>query len=265
MLTEGLYIVSAGGSGIGLAISQEIARCGGTPVVLDPFNDPSSIDEKIVYYQCDVSDEPSVSDVVSELSHGSAVIRGLVNCAGIAGPTDLIENIEHGDWLRVMQVNLLSATNLMRNIVPVMKKQRFGSIVSISSSCTRNGFPQRAPYVVSKAALEMLSETMAMELGPWGIRSNIVLPGVVEGPRIEHVIARQSATRGISNEQARHEFTERASMKSMVTAQDVAQSVRFLLSNEARHVSGQKISVCGNFEGYSSEMIAHFVEERPSV
>src|SRR5690606_15026363 len=117
---------------------------------------------------------------------------------------------------------------------------------------------QRAPYVVSKAALEMLSETMAMELGPWGIRSNVVVPGIVEGARIEAVAQAQADTRGISFDEAIAEFTARTSLKTMVSGADIAHSVRFLLSDEARHVSGQKLSVCGNFEGYSSEMVDPF-------
>lgn len=259
MLPHGFYVVSAGGAGIGLEIARTIAVHGGTPVVLDPFSDPKSSDNNFIYYQCDVSDDTQVEAAISELEKQGQPFQGLVNCAGIAGPTALIENIEAADWSKVLGVNVISAAVLIKNIAPVMKKQRFGAIVSISSACTRNGFPQRSPYVVSKAALEMLSETMAMELGPWGIRSNVVVPGIVEGVRIEQVAQAQAKTRGITYEAAVAELTSKTSLKTMVSGGDVAASVLFLLSDAAARVSGQKLSVCGNFEGYSSEMVAGFV------
>ncbi|SED70552.1 SDR family NAD(P)-dependent oxidoreductase [Rhodobacter sp. 24-YEA-8] len=258
MLRQGYYIVSAGGAGIGLAICREIAAQGGTAVALDPFNAPAETGAGILHYPCDVSDSGQVEALVAELSSGPVPIEGLVNCAGIAGPTGLIDSISAEDWERVLGINVISAAILIKNVSSVMKKQRRGAIVSISSACTRNGFPQRAPYVVSKAALEMLSETMAMELGPWGIRSNVVVPGIVEGVRIEAVAQAQADTRGISFDEAIAEFTARTSLKAMVSGEDIAKSVRFLLSDEARHVSGQKLAVCGNFEGYSSEMVAPF-------
>jgi len=258
MLRQGYYIVTAGGGGIGLEICREISRQGGIPVALDPYSDPGSEGEDFPYFQCDATDSSSVSSIIAQLSGKELAIEGLVNCAGIAGPTGLIEDIAVDDWQQVMTVNVVSAAIMVKNIAPVMKEQRRGSIVAVSSACTRNGFPQRSPYVVSKAALEMFSETMAMELGPWGIRSNVVLPGIVEGKRIDAVAQAQADTRGITYDEAIAEFTARTSLKTMVTGEDVARSVRFLLSDEARHISGQKLSICGNFEGYSSEMVAGF-------
>lgn len=255
MIRQGFYVVSAGGGGIGLTISREIADRGGIPVILDPFSKPGEGIDKYQYFPCDASDPVQVDSAISELVSQGVPIEGLVNCAGISGPTALVEDIASSEWQEIMKVNVLSCANLYRNIVPVMKKQRRGAIVSISSSCTRNGFPLRSPYVVSKAAVEMMSETMAMELGPWGIRSNVVSPGIVEGARLEEIVRRQAAKQGIDFQEAMQEFTCRTSMKTAVSSNDVARTVRFLLSDDACHISGQKINVCGNFEGYSSEMV----------
>lgn len=260
-LAPGYYVVTAGGSGIGLAVAQEIAARGGTPVVVDPGLNADQVPGDWLAYPADAADPAALAGIAADMVGTGRPVLGLVNNAGIAGPTALLEDTTLPDWERVVRVNLLAAVNCLQNIIPVMKKQRQGAVVMMSSAATTNGFPLRAPYVATKAALEALSDTMAMELGPWGIRCNTVLPGIVAGDRVEAIIASQAAHRGLALEAARQEFTSRTSMKTMVEGSDIAEAVCFLLSDQARFVSGQQLGVCGNFEGYSSEMITHLSKE----
>ena len=264
-LAPGYYVVTAGGSGIGLAVAQQIALRGGTPVVIDPSLRAASLPDDWLAYAADAADSTRLAEIVGDMVATGRPVLGLVNNAGIAGPTALLEDTTLAEWERVVQVNLLAAVNCMQNIVPIMKKQRRGAIVMVSSAATTNGFPLRSPYVATKAAMEALSGTIAMELGPWGIRSNVVLPGIVAGDRVEAIIASQAARRGLELEAARQEFTGRTSMKTMVEGSDIAEAICFLLSDRARFISGQQIGVCGNFEGYSSEMISHLVKEVPNA
>ncbi len=260
-LTPGFYVVTAGGSGIGLAVAQEIAARGGTPVVIDPGLNAEHLPGDWLAYAADAADSAALSGIVADMVAAGRPVLGLVNNAGIAGPTALLEDTTLAEWDRVVRVNLLAAVNCLHNIIPIMKTQRRGAVVMVSSAATTNGFPLRSSYVATKAALEALSGTMAMELGPWGIRCNVVLPGVVAGDRVEAIIASQAAHRGMELEAARREFTSRTSMKTMVEGADIAEAICFLLSERARFVSGQQLGVCGNFEGYSSEMITHLSKE----
>ncbi len=260
-LTPGFYVVTAGGSGIGLAVAQEIAARGGTPVVIDPGLNAEHLPGDWLAYAADAADSAALSGIVADMVAAGRPVLGLVNNAGIAGPTALLEDTTLAEWDRVVRVNLLAAVNCLHNIIPIMKSRRQGAVVMVSSAATTNGFPLRSPYVATKAAIEALSGTMAMELGPWSIRCNVVLPGIVAGDRVEAIIASQAARRGLELEAARQEFTSRTSMKTMVEGGDIAEAICFLLSERARFISGQKLGICGNFEGYSSEMITHLSKD----
>ena len=255
-LAPGYYVVTAGASGIGLAIAQEISARGGTPVIIDPSPKKNATPSHWIACAQDASDPKALDELITQLTATDLPIVGLVNNAGIAGPTALIEETTLSQWENVIGINLLAAVNCLQKIIPIMKRQRSGAVVMVSSAATTNGFPMRSPYVATKAALEALSGNLAMELGPWGIRSNTVLPGIVAGERVESIIASNAASRGLDLGTVRREFTGRTSMKTMVEGTDIAEAVCFLLSMRGRFISGQQLGVCGNFEGYSSEMIA---------
>ena len=110
----------------------------------------------------------------------------------------------------------------------------------------------RLPYAVSKKAVIGLTETLAMELGPFNIRVNSVLPGIVEGNRVRRVLKDREEATGIPASEILKLAVSSTSMRSSVSEQEVADLILFLGSDKARHISGQIISVCGNFEGHRS-------------
>lgn len=168
--------------------------------------------------------------------------------AGIAGPTALIEGVEPEDFRRCVAVNLEGAYLAAKYAAPMMKAQKTGVILITSSVAGINGFPNRAPYASAKWAVIGLMKTLAMELGPFGIRANAIAPGCVEGPRIDGVIAREAAIKGTTPQAIRAGYEAGVSMRSFVTAQDVASMAFFLASDGARLVSGQVIAVDGHTE-----------------
>ena len=91
-------------------------------------------------------------------------------------------------------------------------------------------------------------KSLAIELGPHGIRVNALLPGIVEGPRIEQVIADRAAAVGVTHEAMTEEYINKVSLRKMVTAEDVAYQALFLCSSLGANISGQPISICGNVE-----------------
>jgi NAD(P)-dependent dehydrogenase (short-subunit alcohol dehydrogenase family) len=166
--------------------------------------------------------------------------------AGIAGPTALVEDVALEDWRRCLAVNLDGAFLAAKYAAPMMKRQKSGVMLITSSTSGLHGYPHRSPYASAKWAVIGLMKTLAMELGPFGIRANALCPGAVEGPRMEAVMAREAAAKGLTRQQIYDAYTSGSSMRTWVTAADIAQMALFLASPEARFVSGQVISVDGH-------------------
>ncbi len=125
-----------------------------------------------------------------------------------------------------------------------------GSIVVTSSTAGQYGYPNRAPYAAAKWAVIGLMKTLAMELGPHGIRANAICPGAVEGPRMEGVLAREAAAKGMTRDEVYRGYAAGTSMGgSFVEGRDIADMAVFLASDAARLVSGgQVIAVDGHTE-----------------
>ena len=168
--------------------------------------------------------------------------------AGIAGPTALIEDVPLADWRACVSVNLEGAFLAAKYAAPGMKKARSGAIILTSSTAGIFGYPNRAPYAAAKWAMIGLMKTLAMELGPFGIRANAICPGAVEGPRMEGVLAREAAAKGMTRDAVYDGYASGTSMRSFVEARDIAEMAVFLGSDKARLVSGQVIAVDGHTE-----------------
>jgi NAD(P)-dependent dehydrogenase (short-subunit alcohol dehydrogenase family) len=136
----------------------------------------------------------------------------------------------------------------------MMKQADSGSIINISSTAALFGCPLRAPYTASKWAVVGLTKTLAMELGPWGIRVNAICPGSVEGERIDEVIEGDARRRGKSVEEVRELYQRQTSLGRFVTADEVANMAVFLSSDLCCAISGQAISVDGHTESLSHIM-----------
>ena len=129
-----------------------------------------------------------------------------------------------------------------------MKAQRSGVMILTSSTSGLFGNTGRAPYCAAKWGVNGLMKTLAMELGPFGVRANSICPGAVEGPRIEAVLAREAALKSTTRDAIYRGYAAGTSMRSFVTATDVAALAVFLASEGAHFVSGQIIAVDGNTE-----------------
>ena len=197
---------------------------------------------------CDVADEDSVNKLFQEIEKGFGGLEILVNNAGIAGPTTPVEDIDPEEWRKSVGVNLNGAFYCTRLAVPFLKSAKQASIINISSVAGRLGFALRLPYASTKWAIIGFTESLAKELGPSGIRVNALLPGIVEGPRIERVFHARSESEGIGYDAVKERILNNVSMKRMVSPDDIAEMAVFLCSPAGKNISGQSISVCGNVE-----------------
>lgn len=245
-------LITAGAGGIGLAIAERLALhgarlfvCDVSDEALDAFGRNFPEAGRI---KADVSDENDVDRMFDEVASKLGGLDALINNAGIAGPTGGIDEIDPADWRRCIDVCLNGQFLCARRAVPMLKQAGGGSIVAMSSAAGRFGYAFRTPYSSAKFGIIGLTESLAKELGPHNIRVNAIRPGIVEGPRMEGVIRARAEQVGVPYEAMESEYLSKISLRRMVTPQNVASVVAFLLSDAGANLSGQSIGVDGNME-----------------
>ena len=243
-------VVTAGARGIGRAIADALIAHGARVIVSD-IDDAALADFRTAHpdhpaVHADAGSEAGTRQLFTAVRDDLGGLDLLVNNAGIAGPTAAVEEISTEAWQQTVDVNMTGHFFALREAVPLLKEGQNGSIVMISSVAGRLGYAYRLPYAATKWAVVGMAKSLAIELGGYGIRVNAVLPGVVEGPRIDGVIRARAETLGISFEAMRERYLEKTSLQRMVTADDIVNMVLFLVSPMGRNVSGQALSVCGD-------------------
>ena len=242
-------LVTAGGSGIGRVIAETFAKAGARVHISD-------IEEKFLAETKrrlpqvsqtlgDVAKPADVERLFQDLQRSLGGLDVLVNNAGIAGPTAKVEDVRPEDWERTIAVDVNGMFYCTRKAMPLLKAAGGGSIINLSSIAGRLAFPMRTPYSAAKWAVVGFTQSLAAEAGPDGVRVNCIQPGIVEGERVERIMAAKAEGLGIAKEEVRKRMVEGVSLKTTVTAQDVANTALFLASDAGKHISGQAISVCG--------------------
>jgi NAD(P)-dependent dehydrogenase (short-subunit alcohol dehydrogenase family) len=199
------------------------------------------------YSVADVGQARDVDAMLAEALDWLGGVDVLVNNVGVAGPRQPVEAITDAEWLDVLQANLLGAVRCIRGVLPHMQEQHSGCIINVSTGSVRTRPLNRSPYTVSKAALESLSRCIAREAGPFGVRCNVVRPGIMRNDRLWRVLTRVAEQSERSLDSVLAEQLQFVSMRTMVEMDEVAHTIVFLASPEARHISGQVIAVDGDF------------------
>ena len=245
-------LVTAGASGIGLAIVDALLASGARVHICDVDADAlgafQATHPDVGVTRANVADEADVDALFREAGTRMGGLDVLVNNAGIAGPTGPIEEIDPADWRRCIDIDLTGQFLCTRAAVPLLKAAGGGAIINMSSAAGRLGYAYRTPYAAAKWGVIGLTQSLAKELGPSNISVNAILPGIVEGPRMQGVIRDRAAATGVSYEAMEKTYIDRISLRRMVSPHDVADMVVFLLTPAGRNVSGQSLSVCGNVE-----------------
>lgn len=245
-------LVTAGANGIGRAIADLFIAHGARVHVCDvdeaALADFSTAHPQAGASRADVASEADMARLFAELADTLGGLDGLVNNAGIAGPTGGVDEIDPADWRRCIDVCLTGNFLCAHHGVPLLKKAGGGSIVNMSSAAGRHGYAFRTPYSSAKFGIIGFTQSLAKELGPHNIRVNAVLPGIVEGPRMEGVIRDRAHQLGISYEQMEGTYLEKVSLRRMVSPHDIAKMILFLFSDAGVNLSGQSIGVDGNVE-----------------
>ena len=246
-------IISAGASGIGWSTAKVCLSRGAIVYLCDIDNKSLNKirkhplnNKKLFSYEFDASDEYEVSNFFQQVNKKTKKIDALINNVGVAGPTGTIEKLSSEDWERTLKINVISHFYFTKLAIPMLKKNKGGSIINISSGAGIMGFPLRSPYAASKWAVIGVTKTLAMELGKFKIRVNAICPGTIKGDRMVRVIKDKAKFLKISKELIEKEFVSMASMNCWIYEEDIAKMCSFLISSDSERISGQVIPVDGN-------------------
>jgi NAD(P)-dependent dehydrogenase (short-subunit alcohol dehydrogenase family) len=234
--------ISAGANGIGKVIADSFSQCGASVFVSD-------VDERALA-ACDHpgmrADAGIPTDCDAFVDAAVAHLGGLdvlVNNAGIAGPTALVEHVKPEELDATLRIDLAAMFHCSRRAIPTLRANGGGAIINLSSAAGRFGFPLRAPYSAAKWGVIGFTKSLSIELGPDGIRVNAILPGPVDGPRIRAVIKAKAEVEKVSENEMTERMVSTTSLKSFVTQQDIANMALYLASPFGTTISGQAISV----------------------
>lgn len=254
-LEEMVVVVTGAGQGIGREIAIRCAAAG-AKVVLAARSVPNLeetaglIGDDALVVPTDVTDPDAVSALAAATADAFGPPDVLVNNSGIAGPTAHAWETSLADWQQTLDVNLTGPWLCARAVLPAMIERRSGSIINIGSVTGKRPLTGRTPYAATKAGLIGITRTLAEEVGPYGIRVNLVSPGAVEGPRIDAVFEEQARVHGVPVAEVRAGFEAQSPLRRLVTADDVAKAVVFLASDAASGVTGVDLNVTTGFVMY---------------
>jgi NAD(P)-dependent dehydrogenase (short-subunit alcohol dehydrogenase family) len=251
-------VIVAGASGIGREIARAYLKEDANVFVCDVSDEliaefkkefPSAFIEKT-----DVADYNQVKSFFQSVGDQVDTIDVLINSAGIAGPTALLNDADPVHWDKTIDINIKGMFYSCREAIPYIKKSKAGSIVNLASNAAFFGFPFRSAYTTAKWATIGMTKTLAMELGKNNIRVNAICPGSVTGDRIDRVIEADAKEQGKSTEEIKASYVKQVSLKSFVGPDDVANMCLYLTSHMGRFISGQAIGLDGHTEGLSTEI-----------
>ncbi|WP_182904897.1 glucose 1-dehydrogenase [Microbispora sp. H13382] len=240
-------VVTGAARGIGAAIARRLAAEGAAVACVDLTADrcASIVDEitvtggRAVAFGCDVSDSAQVEGLVPGVMAEFGRIDVLVNNAGLTRD-NLLFRMSEEDWDKVVDVNLKGVFLMSRAVQKHMVEQRSGAIVNLSSRSALGNRGQ-ANYSAAKAGIQGLTATMAIELGPFGVRVNAVAPGYVATPMTEATAVRL----GVTPEEHQATMAQAVPLRRVAQPTEIASVVAFFASDDASYVTGQTLYVNG--------------------
>jgi len=233
-------LITGGGRGIGKTIALKLAEYGADIVLLDmnpDFSDVVKITKsfgcKCMTFQADVTDFETINELVKNITKEQGSVDILVNNAGIT-QDEIFMRMKPEQWSKVLDVNLNGVFNVTKAVIRQMVKQRSGKIINISSVVGFTGNPGQVNYSSTKSALIGFTKSLAREVGSRGITVNAIAPGFIDTPMTQKL-----------NETQKELITKQIPLGRMGSADDIANSVSFLASNEASYITGSILHVNG--------------------
>jgi len=236
-------VVTGGASGIGQAVVERLVKDDFAVVILDINEEggrqvAAAIRERgkqAMFIRLDVTREADVQNAFQKIISDYGRIDVLVNVAGGSLHRHTIEDFPLDHWQAVIDVNLTSTFICCRAVTGLMKSQKSGAIVNISSDIGFSGDANRSAYAAAKAGIVGFSKTLALELAPFGARANVVAPGRIATKRVR-------ATYSDAEWEA---AAKRIPLGHAGEPEDIAEAVAFLAGESSRHMTGQTLHING--------------------
>ncbi|HEY7714157.1 MAG TPA: SDR family NAD(P)-dependent oxidoreductase [Candidatus Binatia bacterium] len=248
-------IIVGGARGIGEAIAHMFAQEGATIVLVDLETMKSQLDRvvqtidrqggKAAAITADCSDDPQVNALVDETIRRFGKIDVLVNSAGFRGPLVPVQEISEKEWDDVLLYNLKLVFLCCRAVLKQMIKQKSGSIVSIAGTAGREGMALRGSLCAAKWGLIGLTQTIAKEAGPYGVRANVICPGGMDEPDLREMYAERARGLGMEFSQLEKQVLELTPLRKYAKHDEVAKAALFLASSDSSHTTGESLNVSG--------------------
>jgi len=247
-------IITAAASGIGRAIADAFVAQGARVYLCDidddALADAAASSSLVNASKVDLADPAAIDRWLDTAIADLGGVDVLVNNAGTKGPTALVEDVSLDEWHACLAVGLDTQFLCTRRVAPIMKAQRSGSIINLSSMAGVVGYGRRTPYAAAKWAVIGFTKSVAIEVGPHGVRCNAICPGSVAGARMGAVIADEAAQRGVDPSVITDEYLSGQSIKRFVEPSEIADLCLFLASPASSMISGQAIGIDGHTETY---------------
>jgi NAD(P)-dependent dehydrogenase (short-subunit alcohol dehydrogenase family) len=240
-------LVTAGASGIGKHIAAAFIRAGADVYTCDinaeALKSAAAELKGLKTGICNVGDRAQIERMVADAARELGGIDVLVNNAGVSGPTAPVQDVDPDQWEQVLKVDLTGTFIVTKNAIPHLIRSGNGVIINMSSAAGRFGYPNRSPYSTVKWGLIGFTKTLSMELGEHNIRANAILPGAVDGERIQRVFEGRAKATGKSLDEIKAIAMENQSIKRLVDPDDIAALAVFLASDAAKSISGQTLPI----------------------
>lgn len=246
-----IVVVTGGSSGIGKQIAKDLCMEGAIVCILGrrkeqleetkrEIEQKQAVSGRIFSYPCDVSSHSEVNKVFNEIKKAVGPIFGLVNSAGVNPSRTTIINTTIEHWNETMQINLTGTFNCSKAAITQLLKQSGGSIVNISSIAGITALPQRAAYMSSKFGVVGLTKSMALDFASKNIRVNAICPGYVKTDLVSRFL------KGLKSEQY-DKLVHAHPLHRLGTTEDISKAALFLLSDDARWITGVTLPVDGGY------------------
>lgn len=259
-------IVTGGASGLGKAIAERLTEEGAKVMITDVQSDlgkDAALELGCDFLEQDVTQEKQWDDIVQQVEAKYGDLHILVNNAGILGPMDCAspESTPLPDWQRIFAVNVDSTFLGCRAAIPLIRQSGGGSIINVSSIAALMASSYATAYGASKAAVRHLTKSVAQHCAETrsNIRCNSVHPGIILTPMTDSQYETIARERGVPKKQIVNEAKSFIPQGEFTKAEDIANAVLYLASDESGHVTGTKLIVDGgyiNCETYSPKSLS---------
>ncbi|MBI2997896.1 MAG: SDR family oxidoreductase [Deltaproteobacteria bacterium] len=248
-------IVVGSARGIGAAIARTFSKEGANVVLVDLERMKAQLDEvaqginqkggKAMAIVADATDEGQVNKMVDETVRRWGKIDILVNSAGLRGPLVPVQEVAEQEWDAVLAVNLKAAFLCSKAVLKQMIKRKSGNIVSISGTAGKEGMALRGALCAAKWGLLGLTQTIAKEVGPYGLRANVICPGGVDEPDLRTMYAERAKGLGMAFQELEKNVLEQTPLRKYASHDEIAKAALFLASSDSSHTTGEALNVSG--------------------